>query len=59
MTAGPSQSGVNSTENLPHVNPAERVGEDVDMANAILFLATNAFTTGQLLAIDGGFIASR
>lgn len=34
--------------------PARRVGQAEDIAQAILFLATNPFVTGSTLAVDGG-----
>ena len=34
--------------------PARRVGRPEDIAQAILFVATNAFTTGSTITIDGG-----
>ena len=34
--------------------PAKRVGQAEDIAQAILFLATNPFVTGATLAVDGG-----
>ncbi|KIV83595.1 hypothetical protein PV11_05608 [Exophiala sideris] len=38
--------------------PASRPGEERDMANAILFLATNQYLNGQTVAVDGGYILS-
>ncbi|MCO5731836.1 SDR family NAD(P)-dependent oxidoreductase [Rhizobium sp. SSA_523] len=35
-------------------HPAGRVGRPADIADAILYLSTAAFTTGQVLVIDGG-----
>ncbi len=36
--------------------PLQRVGEPVEIANAIVFLASSrsSFTTGQVLSVDGG-----
>jgi NAD(P)-dependent dehydrogenase (short-subunit alcohol dehydrogenase family) len=34
--------------------PARRVGRPEDIAQAILFLATNPFATGTTLTVDGG-----
>ena len=35
---------------------AGRPGNDSDMANAILFLATNQYLNGQIIAVDGGYL---
>lgn len=37
--------------------PLKRIGEPEDLANAILFLASDAasYITGQTLQVDGGF----
>lgn len=34
--------------------PARRVGRSEDIAQAILFVATNGFTTGSTITVDGG-----
>jgi NAD(P)-dependent dehydrogenase (short-subunit alcohol dehydrogenase family) len=34
--------------------PARRVGQPEDIAQAILFVATNGFTTGATITVDGG-----
>lgn len=34
--------------------PARRVGQPADIAQAILFVATNPFTTGSTVTVDGG-----
>lgn len=34
--------------------PAKRVGAPDDVAQAVLFLMTNSFTTGEVLHVDGG-----
>jgi 3-oxoacyl-[acyl-carrier protein] reductase len=38
--------------------PAERYGEPDDVANAVLFLASDlaAYITGQVLNVDGGMV---
>ncbi|RVX67006.1 hypothetical protein B0A52_09220 [Exophiala mesophila] len=38
--------------------PASRPGSDKDMANAILFAATNQYLNGQNIPVDGGYIIS-
>lgn len=35
--------------------PAGRPGKDEDMAQAVLFFATNQYLNGQTLAVDGGY----
>jgi len=35
--------------------PAERPGNDRDMAGAVLFVATNQYLNGQTIAVDGGY----
>lgn len=39
--------------------PLGRIGESVDVANAVVFLASDdaSFITGQILAVDGGIVA--
>ena len=34
--------------------PARRVGQPEDIAQAILFVATNPFVTGTTVTVDGG-----
>ena len=36
--------------------PSERPGNDRDMANAVLFLATNQYLNGQTVPVDGGWL---
>ncbi|OIW30780.1 NAD(P)-binding protein [Coniochaeta ligniaria NRRL 30616] len=35
--------------------PAARPGNDIDMAQAVLFFANNQYLNGQVLAVDGGY----
>ncbi|OLS97722.1 hypothetical protein BJF90_42365 [Pseudonocardia sp. CNS-004] len=35
-------------------NPARRIGNGGDIADAVLFALTNSFVTGVTLAVDGG-----
>ena len=43
-------------EQLRLDTPLMRIGKPEDAAQAILFLAESDFITGQVLAVDGGFI---
>lgn len=36
--------------------PAERAGEDAEMAQGIIFLAKNKYVNGEVIAIDGGVL---
>ena len=36
--------------------PARRPGNDQDMANAFLFMATNQYLNGQTVPVDGGYL---
>jgi len=61
MTAGDSKEDQKShvpREKYESKVPARRPGEDRDMANAILFAATNQYLNGQTVAVDGGYILS-
>lgn len=40
------------------VNPAERTGSEAEMGQAVLFSASNLFTTGVVLPVDGGFVTA-
>ena len=44
---------------LADINPMRRIGNPIDLANAILFLASDeaSFINGALLPVDGGFTA--
>ncbi|KAL8793179.1 MAG: hypothetical protein Q9195_004209 [Heterodermia aff. obscurata] len=58
MTAG--ESGEDMKSELPKEKyghlPSERPGKDTDMANAILFAATNQYLNGQIVPVDGGYL---
>jgi NAD(P)-dependent dehydrogenase (short-subunit alcohol dehydrogenase family) len=59
MTAG--DSGDNQKSELPKEKyegkiPAQRPGNDRDMAGAILFAATNQYLNGQNIVVDGGYL---
>lgn len=61
MTAGESDEKQKShipREKYEEKTTATRPGEDRDMANAILFAATNQYLNGQTIAVDGGYILS-
>ena len=58
MTAGDSKENQKSeipAEKYAHL-PARRPGNDRDMANAILFAATNQYLNGQIVPVDGGYL---
>ncbi|KAI4250523.1 MAG: hypothetical protein L6R40_000122 [Gallowayella cf. fulva] len=58
MTAGDSDENQKSA--LPKDKkadlPSKRPGNDRDMANAILFAATNQYLNGQVIPVDGGYL---
>lgn len=59
MTAG-GESGANQKSFVPKEKyegrvPAQRPGNDRDMAGAILFAVTNQYLNGQIVAVDGGY----
>ncbi|PWN50615.1 NAD(P)-binding protein [Violaceomyces palustris] len=60
MTAGKkSVAGKSNPEDLVgFTNPAGRVGEETEMASIVLLLASNNFVTGQVVAVDGGFVTA-
>ncbi|EPQ25734.1 uncharacterized protein PFL1_06728 [Pseudozyma flocculosa PF-1] len=41
-----------------HANPAGRGGQESEFAGLVLLLASNAFMTGQVVAVDGGFVSA-
>lgn len=58
MTAG--SSSANQKSQIPKdkfVNkvPAQRPGNDRDMASAVLFACTNQYLNGQTITVDGGY----
>jgi NAD(P)-dependent dehydrogenase (short-subunit alcohol dehydrogenase family) len=42
-----------------HACPAGRVGHPADVADAIVFAATNPYMTGAVLPVDGGLMLPR
>lgn len=59
MTAGESGSDQKShipKEKYESKTPARRPGKEEDMANAILFAATNQYLNGQNVIVDGGYV---
>lgn len=59
MTAGDSGSDQKSElakEKYEQKVPARRPGKDEDMANVILFAATNQYFNGQNVTVDGGYV---
>lgn len=58
MTANESneiQKSELPAEKFAHL-PAGRPGNDRDMANAVLFAATNQYLNGQIVPVDGGYL---
>lgn len=60
MTTG-GESGDDQKSHIPREKyadkvPAGRPGEDRDMANAVLFVATNQYLNGQTVTVDGGYV---
>jgi len=61
MTAGPGDDFVSRTEQLRRArreqSPMKRLGEAYEVANAVLFLASelSSFTTGAAIPVDGGY----
>ncbi len=53
------ESGNFSEESIGAMHPMNRMGEVTDIANGIFYLADaeNAFLTGNILSVDGGFNA--
>lgn len=59
MTAG--ESGDNQKSEIPKEKfegkvPANRPGNDRDMGNGMLFVASNQYVNGQTIVIDGGYV---
>lgn len=59
MTTG-GESGANQKSAIPKDKfegkvPAQRPGNDRDMANAVLFAVSNQYFNGQNFAVDGGY----
>lgn len=56
---GKSDKGKTDPEHVKgHENPAGRVGSEEEYAQLVLLLATNGFMTGQVVAVDGGFVSA-
>jgi len=54
------ESGANQKSHLPKEKfegkvPAQRPGNDKDMAGAVLFAVTNQYLNGQIIAVDEGY----
>lgn len=59
MTAG--ESGEDQKSEIPKEKfegkvPADRPGNDRDMGNGMLFVASNQYVNGQTIVIDGGYV---
>ncbi|KAJ1020390.1 hypothetical protein NDA13_005709 [Ustilago tritici] len=58
-SSGKSEKGKTDSEHVKnHLNPAGRVGSEHEYAQLILLLACNTFITGQIIAVDGGFLTA-
>ncbi|GAC98223.1 short chain dehydrogenase/reductase [Pseudozyma hubeiensis SY62] len=58
-SGGKSEKGKTSSEDVKgHENPAGRVGSEEEYAQVVLVLASNGFMTGQVVAVDGGFVTA-
>ncbi len=58
-SGGKSSKGKTSSEDVKgHENPAGRVGSEQEYAQLVLLLAGNGFVTGQVVAVDGGFVTA-
>ncbi|CBQ68729.1 related to NAD(P)H-dependent oxidoreductase [Sporisorium reilianum SRZ2] len=58
-SGGKSEKGKTSSEDVKgHENPAGRVGSEDEYAQLVLLLAGNGFMTGQIVAVDGGFVTA-
>jgi NAD(P)-dependent dehydrogenase (short-subunit alcohol dehydrogenase family) len=46
-------------EYMASLHPIGRIGQPVEVANAVLFLSSDltSFVTGETLMVDGGFVA--
>jgi len=49
-----ARNGIEDVDSLAGLHLLNRVGEPEDIANAVLYLATANFVTGQILGVDGG-----
>jgi NAD(P)-dependent dehydrogenase (short-subunit alcohol dehydrogenase family) len=49
-----ARNGIEDVDSLAGLHLLNRVGEPEDIANAVLYLATANFVTGQILRVDGG-----
>ena len=50
------QLGEETLAQLAEETPLERLGSGEDVAGALLYLAKANFVTGQVLAVNGGFV---
>lgn len=58
QASGPDQKSELPAEKVQqkgHV-PAQRAGSDEEMAQAVIFLAKNAYVNGEIIAVDGGVL---
>lgn len=58
-SGGKSDKGKTNPDDVKgHANPAGRVGSEEEYAQLVLLLAKNTFMTGQIVAVDGGFVTA-
>jgi NAD(P)-dependent dehydrogenase (short-subunit alcohol dehydrogenase family) len=54
-----STQEIHSPEALAAVNSVERMGTIADIVDAVLYLESASFVTGEILHVDGGQSAGR
>lgn len=54
--SGEDQKSYIPKENFEGKVPANRPGTELDMASAVIFVATNQYLNGQTLSVDGGYV---
>lgn len=54
-------AGFGSVDYAVAITPLKRAGADIDVADAVVFLASRraSYITGQMLMVDGGLVTCR